>query len=144
MRRSVQRMPGSFLFVPSSMSAVPFLETSKEIRRGQDSISESIDRAIRQNQMVLQDQAAFQAKEQELRDRYKAKLDALSAINSKIYDRKARADKLENFIETLSKMRPQTEFTPEYLGALVKKVTVFSKTDISVEFVDGKEIKVAL
>ena len=109
-----------------------------------DALSESIDRAIRQNQMVLQDQAAFQAKEQELRDRYKAKLDALSAINSKIYDRKARADKLENFIETLSKMRPQTEFTPEYLGALVKKVTVFSKTDISVEFVDGKEIKVAL
>ena len=109
-----------------------------------DALSESIDQAIRSNQMVLQDQAAFQAKEQELRDRYKEKRAACAEVRSRICDRRARADKLDAFIETLGKMKPQTEFTPEYWGALVKKVTVFGKKDIRVEFVDGKEIKVAL
>ena len=63
-------------------------------------------------------------------------------VTQTIADKEARKKLMEQFIQTIEKQEPITEFDERLWASLVDFVTVYSEKDIRVTFKDGTEIRV--
>jgi len=104
--------------------------------------AELIEKLIEENARVAQDQTAYEEHYNSLADRYTAAKEKCDVTAEAISDKHAAHKRLQHFIDTIRNMDGfLTEFDEGIWGELITEVTVYSKTDVKITFLDGAVIQ---
>ena len=108
-------------------------------------ISTMIESLIKNNASELQDQNAYLLQYGKLSEQFKAKKNDIEDIDVAIAERIATKANIRKFVEELRR-QPEiiAEFSDELFTILVERITVKSKSEITVEFKDGSGRKVSI
>lgn len=120
-----------------------------ELEKEKDELSQElevvvglINDLVAENAHKAQDQTDYQKRYEALVDRYNISEKKYKEAADGLEERRARAEVLNNEIETLEKQNgPVSEFNEYVWGALVDYATVYSKDDVRFTFKDGMEIR---
>ena len=96
-----------------------------------------VERLIAENARVALDQTEYRKKYDSLSERYDTAKEKYESLEQQIEETHQRIQTMENFINSLSKMNPLTEFDEALWGGLLESMTVYTKEDIRVKFRDG-------
>ena len=120
------------------------LEKEVESLTGElDVVSEMVQQLIEQNARVAQNQADYQRRYDELAGRYEKTNSALQAAQDALHQKRARNQQIKEFIAEVKAIPDSvTEFSSDYWGHLVDKVTVYRKKELVFTFSCGVEIRV--
>ena len=106
-------------------------------------LAERLEKLIRENARVAQDQNAYLKQETEIRGLYLEKRGSLEKLNEQIAERESKRNTLEGMIHTLCGIsEAQDEFDEELWGGLLDHICVKEDGQIVVVFKGGIEIGV--
>lgn len=108
-----------------------------------DATAELLQGMIERNARTAQDQSDYQRRYDELAARYKATDSALRAAQDVLSSAQSRNRQIEDFVAEMESLPEAiTEFSVDYWGHLVEKVTVGRKKEMTFTFCCGAEIRV--
>ena len=106
-------------------------------------IAELLQQMIDQNARTAQDQSDYQRRYDELASRYQETDAALQAARGALSQAQSRNRQIADFIAEVDSLPGAvTEFSADYWGHLVEKVTVVRKKEMTFTFSCGVEIRV--
>ena len=106
-------------------------------------LAERLEKLIRENARVAQDQTAYLKQENEIRALYLEKQGALEKLDEQIAERKSKRNTLEGMIQVVCGINgEQTAFDEELWGGLLDHIVVKKDGQIVVVFKGGIEIGV--
>ena len=100
-------------------------------------LAEMVENIIMENARVALDQTEYRKKYDSLSERYETAKARYEALERQIEEMHQRVQMMENFINSISKMNPLTEFDETLWGALLESITIYSTEDIRIKFRDG-------
>ena len=135
---------GNLREVQASLADTADLETEVSRLTGElDVVTELIQQMIMQNARTVQDQTDYQRRYDDLASRYQKTDEALQAAKGTLTQAQNRNRQIADFITEMESLpEPVTEFSVDYWGHLVEKVTVGRKKEMTFTFCCGVEIKV--
>ena len=103
--------------------------------------AEKLNRAIRTNASVAQNQAEHQQKMKKLTARYQALQERYQALTEEIQGKDSRRAGLNSFLRQLKKL-PETVTAPDAitLHVLIERITVNADRSVVIQFRDGTEM----
>ena len=113
-----------------------------ELREELEVVVELTERCVGENARIALDQDEYTERYNGLVKRYEKAKAEFNKVTQTIADKEARKKLMEQFIQTIEKQEPITEFDERLWASLVDFVTVYSEKDIRVTFKDGTEIRV--
>ena len=113
----------------------------EQVQRELAAQAEKLNRAIRTNASVAQDQAEHQQKMKKLTARYQALQERYQTLTEEIQGKDSRRAGLNSFLRQLKKL-PETVTAPDAitLHVLVERITVNADRSIVIRFRDGTEV----
>lgn len=113
----------------------------EQVQRDLAAQAEKLNRAIRTNASVAQDQAEHQQKMKKLTARYQALQERYQALTEEIQGKDSRRAGLNSFLRQLKKL-PETVTAPDAitLHVLIERITVNADRSIVIRFRDGTEV----
>ncbi len=128
--------------VQNSLVSTEQLEAEAErLEKELTVIANMVQKTIDENAHIAQDQDEYQRRYNEQVDRYKKTENELKAIQEAILVQNARRHRISEFISEVEAMpETVTEFSPDYWGHLIDRVTVYSKDKITFTFTTGLEV----
>ncbi|MEE5994567.1 MAG: recombinase family protein [Oscillospiraceae bacterium] len=100
-------------------------------------LAEMVESIIMENARVALDQTEYRKKYDSLSERYETAKSRYEALERQIEEMHQRVQMMENFINSISKMNPLTEFDETLWGTLLESITIYSTEDIRIKFRDG-------
>lgn len=121
----------------------------ERLQAEQDAASQQMNRMIRENAEVAQNQVEYNARLQPLEERYEALKSSMLRAKEAISEQTGRRRKLEAFMRELRESSPLTAFDERVFLGTVERITVFkgaSKGEkrLVFRFKDGKDVAVTL
>lgn len=113
----------------------------EQVQRELAAQAEKLNRAIRTNASVAQDQAEHQQKMKKLTARYQALQERYQALTGEIQGKDSRRAGLNSFLRQLKKL-PETVTAPDAitLHVLIERITVNADRSVVIRFRDGTEV----
>lgn len=113
----------------------------EQVQRELAAQAEKLNRAIRTNASVAQDQAEHQQKMKKLTARYQALQERYQALTEEIQGKDSRRAGLNSFLRQLKKL-PETVTAPDAitLHVLIERITVNADRSVVIRFRDGTEV----
>ena len=113
----------------------------EQVQRELAAQAEKLNRAIRTNASVAQDQAEHQQKMKKLTARYQALQERYQALTEEIQGKDSRRAGLNSFLRQLKKL-PETITAPDAitLHVLIERITVNADRSVVIQFRDGTEM----
>ena len=113
----------------------------EQVQRDLAAQAEKLNRAIRTNASVAQDQAEHQQKMKKLTARYQALQERYQALTEEIQGKDSRRAGLNSFLRQLKKL-PEAVTAPDVLTlhVLIERITVNADRRIVIRFRDGTEV----
>ena len=113
----------------------------EQVQRDLAAQADKLNRAIRTNASVAQDQAEHQQKMKKLTARYQALQERYQALTEEIQGKDSRRAGLNSFLRQLKKL-PETVTVPDAitLHVLIERITVNADRRIVIRFRDGTEV----
>ena len=113
----------------------------EQVQRELAAQAEKLNRAIRTNASVAQDQAEHQQKMKKLTARYQALQERYQALTEEIQGKDSRRAGLNSFLRQLKKL-PETVTAPDALTlhVLIERITVNADRSVVIRFRDGTEM----
>ena len=106
-------------------------------------LAERLEKLIRENARVAQDQTTYLKQENEIRARYLEKQGALEKLDEQITERESKRNTLEGMIQLVCGIDgEQVEFDEELWGGLLDHIVVKEDGAVVVVFKGGIEIGV--
>ena len=106
-------------------------------------LAERLEKLIRENARVAQDQTTYLKQENEIRARYLEKQGALEKLDEQITERESKRNTLEGMIQAICGISgEQVEFDEELWGGLLDHIVVKEDGAVVVVFKGGIEIGV--
>ena len=128
--------------VQRSLSSTVKLEAEAErLTEEMNLIVNIVQKTIEDNALTAQNQDDYQQRYNEQVAQYKKTENELKAVQEAILAQNDRNQRISEFISEVEAMpETVTEFSPDYWGHLVDRVTVYSKDRITFTFSTGMEV----
>ena len=119
------------------------IEERSMVEQDLGNLAERIEKLIRENALVAQDQTAYLKQENEIRARYVEKQGHLARLDEQIAERDGKRNILEGMIQVVCDINgEQVEFDEELWGGLLDHIVVKEDGAVVVVFKGGIEITV--
>lgn len=120
-------------------------EECAQLQNESEVVLELIRKCVDENAHAALNQTDYQRRYDELATRYEATKKRLTEIDDQRLDRRAKREKLVEFIDTLRRSDALlTEFDEELWNVTVESVTVHGDHDLTFGFKDGTELQWAI
>ena len=121
----------------------------ERLQEEQDAVSQQMNRMIRENAEVAQNQAEYNARLQPLEERYEALKNAMLRTKEAISEQTGRRRRLEAFMRELRESSLLTAFDEHVFLGTVERITVFKGSNkgekrLVFRFKDGRDVAVSL